>query len=90
MRAKKDEFLDCTMTSHGFKSYMDGFRTSLVVHRIKECSIRSLNENDMSSRSQKGGLSKTPRATPLKACEILVYLMTSNNSKLDMMDSTLS
>ena len=41
-------------------------------------------------REVKGGFSKTPHAAPLKICAVSVYLMASNDSKLDILDSTLS
>ena len=45
--AKKDEFLDCTMTSHGFKHDMDGLYTFQSFQRVKDHLFWSLNEKDM-------------------------------------------
>ena len=46
---QKNEFMGCTMTSHGFKLNMYGFYTSQSFKRVQDHPIQSSNEKYMAS-----------------------------------------
>ena len=72
------------MTSHGFKHDMDGSTPSKLSNESKITPNSEFERKKIRPREVKGGFPKTQHTTPLNVCEFLVYLVASNDSKLDV------
>ena len=58
--------------------------TSLKLSYKSKITQLEVQTKKIRHRDVKGGFSKTPHITTLKFCAFSVYLMTSNDSKLDI------